>query len=196
MVSRYVGSGFSRALAGLLLCNPTEVGRHVQEAGHYVRVFTLALALLTAACGSVPPLANTRGSAAELATAVLEGFERRDRSGLRALAVTEQEFRDHVWPELPAARPERNLPFSYVWGDLQMKSEYALGQSLENHGGQPLELMAVTPRGETTQYKGYVVHREAELTVKDSAGRIRELRLFGSILEKDGRFKVFSYVVD
>ncbi len=55
---------------------------------------------------------------------------------LRDLALNEIEFREQVWPELPAARPERNLPFSYVWGDLRQKSDANLERTLARHGGR------------------------------------------------------------
>jgi len=75
-------------------------------------------------------------------------------------------------------------------------SEAALSRTLAAHGGQRFELVAVHFRGETTQYNTYLVHRKTELTVKGAAGTDLRLRLFGSTIEKDGRFKVFSYVVD
>ena len=127
---------------------------------------------------------------------MLSGFERRDVNGLRTLAVSEQEFRDHIWPELPSARPERNLPFSYVWGDLHQKSEAALSGTLASRGGQHYQLIAVRFLGGTTQYKTYLVHRQTALTVKDPSGNEQQVRLFGSVLEKQGEFKVFSYVVE
>jgi hypothetical protein len=40
------------------------------------------------------------------------------------------------------------------------------------------------------------VQRESELTVKDPSGTERQIRVFGSMIEKGGRYKVFSYVVD
>jgi hypothetical protein len=148
------------------------------------------------ACGpSVPPLADTRESASDLAQAVLAALEQRDRPALLALALDEREFRDHVWPELPAAEPERNLPFSFVWGDLRQKSEGSLARTLGEYGGRHYELVHLNFRGGTTQYRTYLVHRETELTVRDATGESR-VQLFGSVLEKDGRFKVFSYVVD
>lgn len=131
-----------------------------------------------------------------LVRAVLDGLEQRDRSRLRALSLNEHEFRDHVWPELPAARPERNLPFSYVWGDLRQKSDASLANTLRTYGGRYYELVAERSTGRTTRYQSYLVHRDTELTVTDESGASVRLRLFGSILEKDGRFKVFSYVVD
>jgi hypothetical protein len=32
--------------------------------------------------------------------------------------------------------------------------------------------------------------------VKDAGGNERQMRVFGSVLEKDRRYKVFSYVID
>lgn len=131
-----------------------------------------------------------------MAAAVLGAVERRDAAMLRGLALTEQEFREQVWPELPASRPERNLPFSYVWGDLHQKSEAGLGETLAKHGGRHYTLIAVTFRGETSRYPTYIVHRETVLQVRDEGGTVADLRLFGSTLEKDDAWKVFSYVVE
>ena len=163
------------------------------------RTFGLGLAVLLASsscASSLPALANTRPSPEALAGAVLEALVQRDRAMLDALALNEQEFRDHVWPELPASRPERNLPFSYVWGDLHQKSEGALAQTLAARGGQRYDLVSVRGTGETTDYQTYRVHRETVLVVRDPAGVQQELKLFGSMLEKNGMWKVFSYVND
>jgi hypothetical protein len=128
--------------------------------------------------------------------AVLDGVARRDTTALRGLALNEQEFREHIWPELPASRPERNLPFSYVWGDLHQKSEMALGQTLATHGGRRYTLVSVRFAGDTTRYPSYTVFRETVLRVRDEQGIETDLRIFGSSLEKDDAWKVFSYVVD
>ena len=109
--------------------------------------------------------------------------------------MSEQEFRDHVWPDLPAARPERNLPFSYVWGDLHQKSNLSLARTLMAQRGKRHTLQHVTFAG-TTKYANYVVHRDATFVVADPSGASTELRVCGSFIEKDGRWKVFSYVVD
>jgi hypothetical protein len=101
-----------------------------------------------------------------------------------------------VWPELPAARPERNLPFSYVWGDLRQKSDESLRRTLASQRGRRYALVSVRAAGETTRYPSYTVSRETVLMVRDESGAATELRLFGSIIQKDGGWKVFSYVVD
>jgi hypothetical protein len=47
-----------------------------------------------------------------------------------------------------------------------------------------------------TRYPSYTVHRETVLRVRDEAGGEADMRLFGSSVQKDNAWKVFSYVVD
>ena len=161
-----------------------------------ISVLCLVAILGSAACASQPPLANATPSSEALARAVLDAVARSDRTALEALALTEQEFRDRVWPDLPAARPERNLPFSYVWGDLRQKSQVGLARTLATHGGRRYELVRVRFAGPTTRYSHSEVHRETVLTVRDAEGANQDVRLFGSSVEGDGAWKVFSYVLD
>lgn len=155
-----------------------------------------AVAVCAAAAGCARPVPNSADSLEGLTRAVLEALSRRDDSALRALALDEDEFRRHVWPELPASRPERNTPFGYVWTDLRTKSDAGLRGILAAHGGRRYQLERVRFTGETTQYDTFVVHRDSMLDVLDETGRRNTLRLFGSVIEKGGGFKVFSYVVD
>ncbi|MCC6989562.1 MAG: hypothetical protein IT181_11225 [Acidobacteria bacterium] len=154
----------------------------------------LAASLL--GCGPrVPPLADTSASADILARALLAALAAGDRPTLERLALSESEFRDHVWPQLPAARPERNLPYSYVWGDLHQKSDASLSNTLAARRGHAAELVRVR-FGDVTRYPTYAVHRDAVLVVRGALGTTEELRVCGSFLEQDGRWKVFSYVTD
>lgn len=151
--------------------------------------------VLTAACSTPPPLSNTSASPEALARAVLDAISTGDRGRLEALALSEAEFRDHVWPELPAARPERNLPLSYVWGDLHQKSTQQLSVTLRKHGGKRDELVRLT-FSDVTPYAGFQVHRKATFRVRDASGQETDVRLCGSMIEQDGAWKVFSYVVE
>jgi hypothetical protein len=148
-----------------------------------------------AACSRVPPLADAHPSAASLASAVLDALARGDRTALEALALSETEFRDHVWPRLPAARPERNLPFSYVWGDLRQKSGQELDGIMAREGGKQYQLVDVRFAGET-DYGSYRVHRESTFRVRDADDVETDIRVCGSMIEQTGAWKVFSYVVD
>jgi len=57
------------------------------------------------------------------------------------------------------------------------------------------DLIGVRFGGET-KYPSYVVHRAATMRVRDASGADREIRVSGSMIEKEGAWKVFSYVVD
>ena len=158
-------------------------------------LLAVALFVGATACGPPASLTNSFRSADETAMAMLDAVAAKDRARLEAIAVGEREFEEHVWPELPAARPERNLPLSYVWGDLHQKSGAGLDLVLERHGTKRYELQRVRFR-DVTRYPSYVVHRDASFDVIDAAGKPQTIRLSGSMLEKDGRWKIFSYVVD
>lgn len=149
--------------------------------------------MLPACSTAPPPLAGTFDSPSQVATAVLAAVAAGDEARLSALALSEQEFREHIWPALPAARPERNLPFSYVWGDLRQKSLVGLAAVLERHRNHRFTLVDVR-FGDSTPYQGYVVHRESVFVVKSPTGETEEVRLCGSMVEQAGRWKVFSYV--
>jgi hypothetical protein len=77
-----------------------------------------------------------------------------------------------------------------------MKSEASLRRLLAEHGGQALTLERLEFAGETTQHRSYLVRREAVVVARDAGQPPQSLRLFGSMIERDGGFKVFSYIVD
>lgn len=158
----------------------------------------LALLSVVAACNgsSEPALTDAQPSASALAHLVLDAIARRDEATLRALALDESEFKVHVWPSLPSARPERNLPFSYVWGDLKQKSDAGLAVTLARHGGRRYALVDVQFERTPTEYAGYLVHGGTTFVVQNASGTKETVRVCGSLLEKDRVWKVFSYVVD
>jgi len=154
--------------------------------------------LLSSACGraTAAPLQHSFSSPADLAQAVLAGVAMGDRTALEAIALSEREFRERVWPELPASRPARNLPFDYVWEDLSQKSQAHLRQTLGQHGGRRYALIGVEFLGETTPYTTFDVSRKTQLRVRNERGEELVIRLFGSVLRSGAEYKIFSYVVD
>jgi hypothetical protein len=157
----------------------------------------LALTLLgAAACGPSVRLTHTFESPEAVARAVLSGLATRDAEILSTLAVTEDEFRYLVWPKLPTSRPGRNIPWDYAWKDLHSKSRLQLLGRTREWRDQGFELVRIRFQGETTDYETYRIYRKSVLTVRDRTGQETQVRLFGSLIEQNGRYKVFSYVVD
>lgn len=164
-----------------------------------MRMVAAVAVMLAAGCASPEPpktpLAHTFGSPMGVGQAVLSALERRDLDALRQLALTEQEFCEHVWPELPVSRPERNVPFDYVWGQTTQRSDGFLRQTVSRYGGQRFELLDVEFDGETTEYATFAVSRRAVLVARNAEGESERLRLFGSILRQGDRYKLYSYVI-
>jgi hypothetical protein len=168
-----------------------------------IRQFCLVAVLATAACSSpaeptspAVPLANTFESPEAVARAVLSALAERNVDRLRELPLSEAEFRQHVWPELDTSRPERNVPFEYAWSQLKQQSDAFLQQTMSRYAGRRLTFVSTRFTGETTQYTSFSVMRESEIVATDETGRDLVLRLYGSAMVKNGRYKVFSYVID
>ena len=175
--------------------------RHAPDRSRWAVRYVVPLLILllgsSAACTrEAPPLAHTFESPEQLATDVLARLARNDRAGLQALALTHDEFEAHVWPKLPASRPERNVPLSFAWGRLQQQSDMSLAGTVSRLGGRAYTLQQVLFDGESTDYGTFTVHRKSVLVVRTPEGRVERIEVFGSILVKDARYKVFSYVTD
>jgi hypothetical protein len=150
-----------------------------------------------AACGRGPALDWGLESPQAVAEAVVAALDARDVPALERLSVNEHEFRHLVWPRQPAARPERNIPWDYAWRSLAARSRHQLkGRVSEWTRGRRSTVVGLTFGGETTDYGAYRVHRRSVVTLRDAAGRLETIRVFGSLIEQGGRYRVFSYVVD
>lgn len=142
------------------------------------------------------PLPHSAPTPEEAARRALDLIAAGDRAALLDLALGETEFREAVYPELPASRPERNTSADFVWRSLHQKSRNSLAFTLDRYAGQRLELVAVDFLGETTDYGSYRVHRKTTLKVRRPDGAETVVRLFGSMIERAGRYRIFSFVTD
>ena len=140
-------------------------------------------------------LVNTRPSAEELARSFLTALALKDKERVKALRLTKQEFCQHVFPELPSSKLP-NVTCDFVWDQATMKSLGGFIEMWPRHEGRRYDLVSLRFKEGTDSYKTYKVHKETHLVVRDEAGREQELRLFGSMLEMDGQFKLFSFVID
>lgn len=167
----------------------------------------LVLALFAVACGETAESAGdastdpvslepTFDSPEELAKAILLGLETEDGAALESYALTKDQFRLYVWPKLPSSRPERGVPFEFGWGDLYQKSHNSLLRTFARYKDRKLELVELRFEDGLTDYGTYVVHRDARVKVRTEEGEEEWLDLFGSVIEWQGRYKLFSYVAD
>lgn len=166
-----------------------------------VPALLLCLLLLAGALGCHRPdgLAHLEGmwpSSRAAAQAVADALASRDLPALETLAVTESEFREIIWPHLPASAPETGMPADYVWSDTNIRSRGALAGRLVEYGGTNLTVEGVRFAGATSDHGAFKVHRKTHLTVRDMEGREMEVRMIGSMIESAQGWKVYSYIVD
>jgi hypothetical protein len=141
------------------------------------------------------PLSGASPSLEALARNVVAAIAACDKKALEAARITEDEFRAYVWPELPASRVP-NVTAEFAWSQASINNHAGFERVLQNHKGRIYELVSIRFLGGVTSYTSFRVHNKAMLTIRDETGSVRDVRLFGSVLELDGQYKLFSYVAD
>lgn len=169
-------------------------GSALRGASALLCVAALALLLTSCAGQTGPAWADSFESSDALARAVIAAYNAGDTAVLMRYALTEHELRTTVWPHLPASRPAVGMSWDYFWRDHAQRTRGYLLTLFAKHARQAYELTGLTFDGRAA-YGPVTIHRAPAVDVMTAAGA-RRLRLFGSMAEKDGRWKLYSYVAD
>ena len=163
-----------------------------------IRLLLIVLVAGVAGCSAAPAsIVFTPGYESKDAavTAFLQALAARDAGTLSQQVVNQSEFLKHIWPALPASRPDVGMPADRAWADQAQRNAGYLAQLLSEHGGRRYELVAASFESASTAYGAFTIHPKTTLDIRDEAG-VREVRLFGSMIESGGRWKIYSFVVD
>jgi hypothetical protein len=142
-------------------------------------------------------LRNAARSRAALVRRFAEAVTRADSAELRAMALDRAEFAYLVYPESPYVRPPYAQAPGVVWMMLQQGSASGLRRHLRD-------------RAERGDWRPLAHHCDARATVEGAnrlwrncrvqlvraSGNTTWARLFGVIVEREGRFKFASYAND
>jgi hypothetical protein len=159
----------------------------------------LLLTALTAPDGAVtrtePGGLPARAAAPAAAAArILDGLLAADKNALRRETVSEPEFLQSLWPWFRGADPGDTRTARFVWEQYSMRSEAGLQGVFKAYAGLPLELVSLR-HGGVEEHGGFRLLTRPVVTVR-VRGEIAEVRLFGSIIEQNGRFKVYGFKTD
>lgn len=133
--------------------------------------------------------ATSRGA---LVGAFVRAVEAGDTAGARALTLSRAEFGWLYYPTTPQGLPPYELSPSLLWFLTQGGTDKGLRRLMDERGGRPLGFAGYRcdPRssreGENTVWGPCVVRRV------QAPGDTVEVRIFGLILERAGRFKFVS----
>jgi len=189
----------SVALLALASCSPVEAGQtsegvsrpaqqsaaHVDSvlpAGEALRRFRADLSEEPAALG------GDFTSREALVRRFVDVLERSDTLALEPLVITRAEFAYLYYPSSPLAAPPYELAPSLMWFQLQENNRKAASALLRTRGGTRLGYAG---------HECYTSERQGANTVWSSChvlrrtpdGSERRERLFGTIVERDGRYK-------
>jgi hypothetical protein len=165
--------------------------------------FALVLALhnertLQARAASRPPsaeavpqaLRNAAPSLEALARGVLDRLGQGDARGMAALAVTREEYRDVLFPGMPA---DQRAGADFYYDNMAAGSWKDLGRTVGELGGKSLEFLSIQADPKETERRGAaILHRGITLRVRVE-GQERGLVLLGGVVELAGQFKVIRY---
>jgi len=122
----------------------------------------------------------------ELVQRFFAALRNRDRSALERLALNRAEFAYLVFPRSRWINPPYNQPPDIEWLLLSAKSDAGLTRLIRR--AESFELLSYDC-GKPGEVDGPVTYWPGCLVRLRDAGRWREVKLFGSIMELGGRFK-------
>jgi len=126
----------------------------------------------------------------------VRALETSDTAALLALHLTRAEFAYLYYPFTQYTRPPYELSPALLWFLIEQNSEKGLVRLLRRYGGRPLGYVGyLCEQAPQLEGANHLWH-ECRIRRKVASGELIEERLFGSIMERDGRYKFVSYAND
>ena len=128
-----------------------------------------------------------------LARRFLSAVSARDSGAFSALKISRAEFAWLVFPHHIYAAPPYELDPEIFWMQLTAGSAKGLGRTLERLGGRALAFQGLDCRRDTLQMNSGPVRVWSRCGIRYREGdSLLSRRLFGSIVGREGRFKLLS----
>lgn len=141
-------------------------------------------------------LAGGAPSADALARALLIAVSAHDTATVRGLLLSRAEFAWLYYPHTRYTAPPYELGPELVWFTSSAASEKGAGRLLARFGGRPLRFERLVCPDSTDAEGPNVIQRGCVVRFAPGDSAVRELQLFGALLQRDGRYKFLSYAND
>ena len=136
---------------------------------------------------------NSLDSPGQLGLAVVDALNQEDIEALDQLRVQRKAYLDWIWPAFPASRPPNNFPGDFAWSNLNRKCNTGMKKWVARYGGKDLTFVDIRFDQPRETYDGFQLLRGTVLTLRNAAGETGELKILGSVVVKDDRYKLLSY---
>ena len=127
----------------------------------------------------------------ELGRLACRQLHHKNADSLFALCVADSDFRDVMWREFPQSRPATGLSWEDGWTPLLQRLISGCASAVGDYGLHGYEFQ----RFETdsvAHYKNFTLYSRVTLVAKDDEGKIQRMRWLRAIVERKGRFKIYS----
>lgn len=151
-------------------------------------LLTCCLALLVAAC-SAPADRGYADSPEALGRAVVDALNDGDREALHAVRAGSDEYKTVLYP----AFPKTGFSADFAWDNLNRKCTVGVDKWLRRFGERDLAFVGIRFDRPTETYEGLRLHRGTVLSVRTPEGETRDLKILGSVVERENRYKLLSY---
>jgi len=160
-----------------------------------VRPIEEELRRFRAAVGGKPVtvLSNGSSSREELVKRVVRAVAVRDSADLRAVTLTSREFADLVYPSSPYTHPPYRTPPGLVWMQISQPSETGLKRLLARRGGTTFEYVDHSCQPTPERQGRNTLWTDCQVRVIGPTRETLTQRWFGSIIERDGVYKIVSF---
>jgi hypothetical protein len=133
------------------------------------------------------------GSRDGLVETLIQSLEAADTAAVASLAIDQAEFAWFYFPHSIYTAPPYELPPGLVWFQSQNRTSRGLTRLLRNYAGKSLYHSGYTCPDDGEPWGGGRIWHGCTVLGELPSGERVEERLFGSILEVDGRFKLVSF---
>ena len=154
-----------------------------------------ALQRFRTAIGGAAAVQLTHASASReaLVRELLTALAASDTGRLSALTLTAREFADLVYPESPYTRPPMQQAPALVWAQITNASQTGFGRLVRRAGGLRLRIADHRCNRTPQQFGRNRIWTGCVVRITNAGGTVESHRLFGSIIERDDRFKIVSW---
>lgn len=158
--------------------------------GEYLRRFRVGLTEPTHLVGG-------ESSRLALARRFLVALQAQDSATLKDLAVTRAEFAWLVFPDHRYAEPPYELDPEIFWMQVRAGSAKGITRALQRYQGHSLVFLGLDCQRDTLQVRRGPARIWGPCRIRYRDGEAVETRrLFGSMVERDGRVKLLSFAND
>ena len=117
----------------------------------------------------------------------------RDTVALNAIVLDRAEFAWLYYPTAKLALPPYEMPPALLWEQVLANSDAGARKVVGRFGGHPLAVRALRCDATPVREGANLVRQDCVVRLRSGSDTIPEGRYFGSIIERDGRFKFMGF---